>query len=108
MSLENPIWGATKIHGELLKLGIQVAQSTGSGRAPLWRSAAGLRVNVTSIASKRRNPFDASRCGDEMMRTTLYEAVLLRSAKWSWLKGLGDEDCLLRHDALAAEFASVH
>ena len=28
MSLENPFWGATKIHGELLKLGIQVAQST--------------------------------------------------------------------------------
>src|SRR2546430_15304318 len=28
MSLENPVWGATKIHGELLKLGIQVAQST--------------------------------------------------------------------------------
>jgi hypothetical protein len=28
MSLENPFWGATKIHGELLKLGIEVAQST--------------------------------------------------------------------------------
>jgi hypothetical protein len=28
MSLENPLWGATKIHGELLKLGIQIAQST--------------------------------------------------------------------------------
>jgi len=28
MSLENRFWGATKIHGELLKLGIQVAQST--------------------------------------------------------------------------------
>ena len=28
MSLENPLWGATKIHGELLKLGIQLAQST--------------------------------------------------------------------------------
>jgi transposase len=30
-----------------------------------------------------------SRCGDEMMRTMLYEAaqsMLLRSAKWSWLK----------------------
>jgi hypothetical protein len=29
MSLENPLWGrsATKIHGELLKLGIEVAQS---------------------------------------------------------------------------------
>jgi hypothetical protein len=28
MSLENPFWGATKIHGELLKLGIEVAQFT--------------------------------------------------------------------------------
>src|SRR6516165_739843 len=28
MSLENPLWGATKMHGELLKLGIRVAQST--------------------------------------------------------------------------------
>src|SRR5437588_5720422 len=28
MSFENPLWGAPKIHGELLKLGIDVAQST--------------------------------------------------------------------------------
>jgi hypothetical protein len=28
MGLENPFWGAPKIHGELLKLGIEVAQST--------------------------------------------------------------------------------
>jgi len=28
MSFENPLWGATKLHGELLKLGIEVAQST--------------------------------------------------------------------------------
>src|SRR5262245_21134545 len=28
MSIENPLWGAPKIHGELLKLGIEVAQST--------------------------------------------------------------------------------
>ena len=28
MSLENPLWGATKMYGELLKLGIRVAQST--------------------------------------------------------------------------------
>jgi hypothetical protein len=28
MSFENSLWGATKIHGELLKLGIRVAQST--------------------------------------------------------------------------------
>ena len=28
MSVENPLWGAPRIHGELLKLGIEVAQST--------------------------------------------------------------------------------
>jgi transposase InsO family protein len=28
MSIENPAWGAPRIHGELLKLGIEVAQST--------------------------------------------------------------------------------
>jgi hypothetical protein len=29
MSLENPLWSATKMDGELLKLGIRVAQSKG-------------------------------------------------------------------------------
>jgi transposase InsO family protein len=28
MSVENPLWGAPRIHGELMKLGIEVAQST--------------------------------------------------------------------------------
>ncbi len=28
MSFDSPLWGAPKIHGELLKLGIDVAQST--------------------------------------------------------------------------------
>jgi transposase InsO family protein len=28
MSKENPLWGAPRIHGELLKLGFEVAQST--------------------------------------------------------------------------------
>ncbi len=28
MSIANPLWGATRIHGELLKLGIAVSQST--------------------------------------------------------------------------------
>ena len=28
LSMENPLWGAPRIHGELLKLGIEVAQST--------------------------------------------------------------------------------
>jgi len=28
MSLANPLWGAPRVHGELLKLGIEVSQST--------------------------------------------------------------------------------
>src|ERR1700692_2122717 len=28
MSMENPLWGAPRIHGELLKLGLEVAQSS--------------------------------------------------------------------------------
>jgi hypothetical protein len=28
LSLANPLWGAPRIHGELLKLGFEVAQST--------------------------------------------------------------------------------
>lgn len=28
MSRENPLWGAPKIHGELLKLGIEISEST--------------------------------------------------------------------------------
>jgi hypothetical protein len=29
MSIENPLWGAPRIRGELLMLGVKVAQSTG-------------------------------------------------------------------------------
>jgi hypothetical protein len=57
MSIENPLWGAPKIHGELLKLGIDVAQSTVSvymvprqGR-PLQSWKIFLRNHVEEIAS---------------------------------------------------------
>ena len=36
MSLANPLWGAPRIHGELLKLGIEVSQAT-VGRYLPWR-----------------------------------------------------------------------
>src|SRR5882757_419946 len=46
MSVENPLWGAPRIHGELLKLGFEVAQSTvakymaksGRGRSQTWKT----------------------------------------------------------------------
>jgi transposase InsO family protein len=45
MSLANPLWGAPRIHCELLKLGIEIAQSTvakymaksGRGRSQTWK-----------------------------------------------------------------------
>jgi hypothetical protein len=37
MAHENPLWGAPRIHGELLKLGIHVAQATVSGYMPRKR-----------------------------------------------------------------------
>ena len=41
ISLANPLWGAPRIHGELLKLGIEVAQSTVSKYMPKGAPASG-------------------------------------------------------------------
>ena len=41
ISLANPLWGAPRIHGELLKLGIEVAQSTVSKYMPKGGPACG-------------------------------------------------------------------
>ena len=58
MSLENSLWGAPRIHGELLKLGIEVAQSTVAkymakhhrpGRGQTWQTF--LRNHVAGIGA---------------------------------------------------------
>jgi hypothetical protein len=59
MRKENPLWGAPRIHGELLMLGIEVAQSTpveasmpmrqGSS-SPMTRSSCSRRTRRTSTA----------------------------------------------------------
>ncbi len=57
MAHENPLWGAPRIHGEMLKLGLDAAQATVSrymprGRKPpsqSWRTF--LKNHVTAIAS---------------------------------------------------------
>ena len=57
MGLANPLWGAPRIHGELLKLGIDVSQAT-VGRylpwrpkvpSPTWRTF--LHNHLTDIAA---------------------------------------------------------
>ena len=40
MSIENPLWGAPRIHGELLKLGFEVSERTISGLMPRRRRPA--------------------------------------------------------------------
>jgi transposase InsO family protein len=57
MNLANPLWGAPRIHGELLKLGFEISQATVAkyimrrlGRpSPTWRSF--LRNQATGIAA---------------------------------------------------------
>ena len=57
MSFENPLWGAPRVHGELLKLGIEVAQSTVSiymvprRDRPLQTWKTFLRNHIEGIAS---------------------------------------------------------
>jgi hypothetical protein len=61
MSIENPLWGAPRIHGELLKLGIDVGQTTvakymAGGRRPPsqgWNFA-------TEPEGKRTSEIDAA------------------------------------------------
>jgi len=36
MSMENPLWGAPRVHGELLKLGFAVARSLARFSRPVW------------------------------------------------------------------------
>jgi transposase InsO family protein len=57
MSMENTLWGASRIHGELLKLGYEVAQSTVSkymtrgGRPPSQSWKTFLRNHAEAIAA---------------------------------------------------------
>jgi hypothetical protein len=58
MSRENPLWGASRIHGELLMLGFEVAQSTvskymprGGGRPPSQSWKTFLRNHANAIAA---------------------------------------------------------
>ena len=55
MSLANPLWGAPRIHGELLKLGIDVAQTSVAKR--MARPAASSFSSDRNNLQKRIRPF---------------------------------------------------
>ena len=54
MSMANPLWGAPRIHGELLKLGLEVSQAT-VGRYMPWRPKA---LTLPKTLNARRNSKD--------------------------------------------------
>jgi len=61
MSKENPLWGAPRIHGELLKLGFEIAEST---RKRLWMFSpllASMNTRYSVFLSKRINSFTSPR-----------------------------------------------
>jgi hypothetical protein len=55
MSRANPLWGAPRIHGELLKLGIKVSQATVSRYLP-WRPKARRAKKLDRPTASRRLP----------------------------------------------------
>jgi hypothetical protein len=78
MSLANPLWGAPRIHGELLKLGIDVGQTTvakymARGRRPPsqgWKKF--LHNHADSSYSRRRHRVDGPvRVSDTLIPTAL-------------------------------------
>jgi hypothetical protein len=80
MSIENPLWGAPRIHGELLMLGIKVAESTlGSHREEAASAVAGLE-NVPAQSHRRHRihrPFHRRTISFKL----LYGLVILRHAR---------------------------
>jgi hypothetical protein len=60
MSLANPLWGAPRIHGELLKLGIEIGQTSVAkflARRRALRRRIGRRSFVTTLTVSRRWTF---------------------------------------------------
>jgi|SRR6478609_8826088 hypothetical protein len=74
MSLANPLWGVLRIHGELLKLGIEIGQTSVAkymARRRALRRRIGRRSFVTTLTVSRRWTFRGS---DNLVPTALWVA----------------------------------
>src|SRR6201995_3934119 len=56
MSLENPLWGAPRIHGELLKLGFEVAQSSVAKYMVKRRGPPSQGWRTSCVTTRRTSP----------------------------------------------------
>jgi len=72
MSLANPLWGAPRIHGELLKLGIDVGQTTVAKYVARGRRPPSQGWKTFSSKSRRRHRVDGPiRGSDNLIPTAL-------------------------------------
>ena len=87
MSVENPLWGAPRIHGELLKLGFEVAQSSVAKYmvkrcgppSPGWRTF--LRNHAPDIAAM--DLFVAPTIGFDLLYVLVIVRLGRRNLVWS-------------------------
>ena len=98
MSRDNPLWGAPRIHGELLKLGIDIAQSTVAKYMPRrhgppspgWRAF--LRNHTAHIAAI--DLFVVSTIGFKLLYGLVYSATgrVSGERQQRWLVAACEED----------------
>jgi hypothetical protein len=89
MSRANPLWGAPRIHGELLKFGIEVSQATvgrhlphrGNAPSPTWRTF--LRNHMTAITAVKLlyAVIVPDRCVTERQRPARHLRLLCRATR---------------------------
>jgi hypothetical protein len=63
MSLDNPLWGAPRVHGELLNLGIEVSQATVGRYLPSAPEG-----SLPDLAQLFAEPYDSHRRGRHVRR----------------------------------------
>jgi hypothetical protein len=83
MSLENSLWGAPRIHGELLKLGIEVSQSTVAKYMTKRRRPGSSQTWQTFL---RNRPSWPSRAGDWVHSQLSHSSADSITNMSGWLK----------------------
>ncbi len=76
MNRENPLWGAPRIHGELLKLGIEVSQATVS---KYMSSFAPVRYQSAGTTSAWRQDLTSSL----ILATTIFHTGSIQGTNWA-------------------------
>src|SRR5216684_1345168 len=71
MSVENPLWGAPRIHGELLKLGFELAQSSVAKYMVKRRAVQPGMANLLAQPRARHCRDGSVRCSDDQLRPAL-------------------------------------